>query len=195
MIKPILLALTFALALPAWNASAQATKTKPAAAAKEAVKEAVKPKAKPAAAAAATSDADKALQEGAAKEAAKLTAAQNTKLLKLLNTGDSAALQQIDGLGEAKAGNVMKKRPYAKVEDAVMVDGIGESTFSNMVSWAKGDQKETPAAKPEAKPAAKTETKPAKAETKPAKAETKPATKAESKEKAPAKPETKKKAA
>jgi DNA uptake protein ComE-like DNA-binding protein len=169
MIKPIILALSFSLLLPFGTALAQkAEKTKTAVKeavtkTKEAAKDAtekVKDKAKEALAEKKPakkeelSESDKALQDSAAKMAAKLTPTQNAKLLKALNSGDSSTLQEIDGLGEAKAGNVIKKRPYAKVEDVIMVDGIGEATFGNMVAWAKGDQKAAPAAA-ETKPASK----------------------------------------
>ena len=86
------------------------------------------------------SESDKALVESAKKQSEKLTPAQRTKLLDLVNKGDTKAVQEIDGVGEGKAANIIKDRPYTSVEDIIMVDGIGESTFEKIIKFAKGQQ-------------------------------------------------------
>ena len=110
------------------------------------------------------SESDKALVESAKKQSEKLTPAQRTKLLDLVNKGDTKAVQEIDGVGEGKAANIIKDRPYTSVEDIIMVDGIGEGTFEKIIKFAKGQQPKDevkPEPKKMVKPAApKTEKKP-----------------------------------
>jgi Helix-hairpin-helix motif len=79
----------------------------------------------------------------------------------LINKGDDKALEAIPGIGEVKAANIKKARPFKAVDDLIMVDGVGEATFDGIVKWA---QEGTPAAgaKPAAEPAATKETKPSK---------------------------------
>ena len=201
MKKSILLALTLGLFSSLSHAADKTKKTEAAAPAAAETKKAEKaekkaePKAekkaeakpekkaekKPAAKPGELSDADKELLAGAKKQADTLTASQKSKLLDLVNKGDEKAIQEINGLGEVKAKAIIAKRPFTAVEDVVMVDGIGEGTFGNIITFAKGEQaKEEP--KKEEKKAA-----PAKEEKKAEpKAEKKP--KAE-KEAAPAKEE------
>lgn len=114
------------------------------------------------------SESDKALLASGKKLADTLTAAQKTNLLKTVNTGKSEDIQAIDGVGEGKAGNIIKERPHAAVEDLIMVDGIGEGTFEKIITFAKGKQKDdAPAEKAEKKPAAESKPKaPAKEEPK-----------------------------
>ena len=111
------------------------------------------------------SESDKALLADAKKEADALTDAQRTKVMELLNTGDAKALQAVDGIGEVRAKNLIAKRPFAKVEDAAMVDGVGIETFKNLIATATGAPKaekpktEKPKTDPKMteKPKAKTE--------------------------------------
>ncbi|MDR0564145.1 MAG: helix-hairpin-helix domain-containing protein [Azoarcus sp.] len=53
-----------------------------------------------------------------------------------INTADSAALQQINGIGAAKANAIIEYRkangPFAKVEDLVKVPGIGEKSLVHL---------------------------------------------------------------
>lgn len=125
------------------------------------------------------SDADKALMAHAQKLSANLTEAQSKKLLDLLNTGDDKAVQEIPGIGEVKSKAIKKARPYKSVADLIMVEGVGEITFDDIVKWAKeGMKAEAAGEKPAAKPADKPAAKPAEAPKKPAK-ETPPAKPAE----------------
>ena len=117
------------------------------------------------------SDSDKALLADAKKEADALTPTQQAKLLELLNKGDAAALEAVEGIGEIRAENIIKKRPFTKAEDAAMVDGIGIETFKNLCASVKGG------AKPEKTAPAKPKTEKPKSEEKPEKPKTtKPAT-------------------
>lgn len=86
------------------------------------------------------SESDKALQASAKKQADTLTPTQTTKLLELVNKGDAKALQEINGVGEKRAKNIIAKRPFTNVEDIVMVDDIGEGTFKDIIVFAKGEQ-------------------------------------------------------
>ncbi|MFO1484425.1 MAG: helix-hairpin-helix domain-containing protein [Verrucomicrobiaceae bacterium] len=79
-----------------------------------------------------------------------LTATQRTKLLNVLNEGDKKALMNIPGIGETRAVAIEKARPFSDVTGVVKVEGVGETTFAEMVAHAKAgfpDKKE--AAKPE----------------------------------------------
>lgn len=104
------------------------------------------------------SEADKELMAHASKESAKLDAGQKKKLLDLVNTGDDKALEAVPGIGEAKAAHIKKARPLKSVDDLIMVEGIGEKTFDDIVKWTAGGmteeaaepKKEAPK-KPEAK--------------------------------------------
>lgn len=87
--------------------------------------------------AAATDAEDKALLDHAAKELKKLTPTQTKKLLELLNDGKPADLQQMPGIGEAKAEAVKKARPFKSADQLIMVDGVGEATFDGIVKWTK----------------------------------------------------------
>ncbi len=112
------------------------------------------------------SESDKALMASAQKKVAGLSASEKAKALTLMNTGSSADIQKVDGFGEQKAKNVIKKRPFTNLEDVIMVDLVGENTFDLLLTWAKGQQKETADKKPadkkaKEKPATKAEKKPA----------------------------------
>jgi DNA uptake protein ComE-like DNA-binding protein len=137
-----------------------------------------KPAKKPSASAG-ESEGDKALRAHANK--AKLTAAQQTKLLDLVNKGTDKELQTMPGVGEVKATAVKKARPIKSLEDLIMVDGIGETTFDGIIDWTKkGMPSDAPASdSKDSKPTAKADSK---ADAKADKA----ATKSDAKEKAPA---------
>lgn len=112
------------------------------------------------------SESDKELLASAKKMSATLTPAQRTKLMDLVNKGDTKAIQEIDGVGEGKAGNIIKDRPYTNAEDIIMVDGIGESTFEKIIKFAKGEQPKDDAKPAEKKPAPVAGKKPADAKPK-----------------------------
>ncbi|WP_395719272.1 hypothetical protein [Prosthecobacter sp.] len=103
-----------------------------------------------------------------------LTAAQRTKLLNLLNEGDEKALLAIPGIGETRAAAIKKARPFADVTGVMKVEGVGDTTFAEMVAHAKAG---FPDKKEEAKPEGETEKKkaPAKKKAAPKKKESKDA--------------------
>lgn len=98
------------------------------------------------------SDADKALLDHAKKESAKLSAGQKSKLMDLLNKGDDKALNDIPGVGPIKANHIKKARPLKSIDDLILVDGVGEKTFDEIITWAAGDMKSGVMKKDEAKP-------------------------------------------
>lgn len=139
--------LPFASAAPKKTSDSKETPAKEEKATKE------KKSADPAAANAATLAAAK-------KQTDTLTASQKTKLLELLNKGDTKALQEINGIGEKRATTIIAKRPYSTVEDLALVDDVGEKTFSNVIVFGKGEQpapvkKEKPAAEEKKEPTKK----------------------------------------
>lgn len=77
-------------------------------------------------------------------EAKSLTAAQKTKLLKVINEGDDKSLIALPGVGETRAAAIKKARPVAEVIDLLKIDGIGEGTFSEIVAYAKSGMTEAP---------------------------------------------------
>lgn len=76
----------------------------------------------------------------AKKQADTLTPAQKTKLLELLNKGESKAIEEINGIGAKRAAAIIAKRPYTAVEDLAFVDDIGAKTFANVITFGKGEQ-------------------------------------------------------
>ena len=94
-----------------------------------------------------------------------LTPTQRTKLLGVLNEGDEKTLMFLPGIGETRAKAIIKARPFAEVTDVVKVEGVGETTFAEMVAHAKAgfpqaEKKEAPAAEKKKKaPSAKKKTK------------------------------------
>jgi DNA uptake protein ComE-like DNA-binding protein len=75
-------------------------------------------------------------------EAKTLTAAQKTKLMKVINEGDDKALNALPGVGETRAAAIKKARPVKDVMDLLKVEGIGEETFSELVKYAKSSAAE-----------------------------------------------------
>ncbi|MBX7212057.1 MAG: helix-hairpin-helix domain-containing protein [Verrucomicrobiaceae bacterium] len=116
--------LCFGLISPLMAAEKKSTSKKPAAAEKKPAEEA-KPSAK--------SEA----------EAKSLSAAQKTKLMKVINEGDDKALLALPGIGEARAAAIKKARPVADPIDLLKVDGIGEGTFSEIIAHAKAGMPES----------------------------------------------------
>jgi DNA uptake protein ComE-like DNA-binding protein len=178
MKKSILL--TLALGLFTTFSPAAPKKTEEAKPAAEAKKPAAKEEAKPTAKAAAKeeakpaakkttpkskqkpeelSDDDKALLAGAKKQVDALTATQKTKLMEFANKGDIKALTTVDGVGEMKAKAIVAERPFANGEDLIMVEGIGEGTFGNILTFIKGDQAKAEPKKEEKKAEPKVEKK------------------------------------
>jgi hypothetical protein len=68
-----------------------------------------------------------------------LSAAQKTKLLKLLNEGDDKALAALPGVGVVRAVAIKAARPFAAPTDLLKVVGIGDATFKEIIEHAKAD--------------------------------------------------------
>jgi DNA uptake protein ComE-like DNA-binding protein len=66
-----------------------------------------------------------------------LTPTEKTKLLKLLNEGDTAALTGLPGIGEGRAAAIQKARPFADPAELAEVDGVGLATLNGLVAHAK----------------------------------------------------------
>lgn len=128
----------FALLLSLFASLAQAEMAKPAAPApdaKAATSETPTPK-KPAVPKESAESRLAALK----KESAALTPDQASKFLQLLNQGDDKGLQEIKGIGKARAAAIIAKRPYATVEDLAKVESINSSAYPAIITFAKGEQ-------------------------------------------------------
>jgi DNA uptake protein ComE-like DNA-binding protein len=66
-----------------------------------------------------------------------LAPAEKTRLLKLLNEGDSAVLTALPGIGESRAAAIQKARPFADPAELAGVDGVGLATLKGLVAHAK----------------------------------------------------------
>ncbi len=84
---------------------------------------------------AATKDAEP--PAAARKAVDPLTPTEKTKLLKLLNEGDTAALTGLPGIGEGRAAAIQKARPFADPAELAEVDGVGLATLNGLVAHAK----------------------------------------------------------
>ena len=74
----------------------------------------------------------------AAKQAAnKLTPTQKTKMLTLLNKGDSSELEAIRGIGKSRAAALAKARPFKSVEQLANIKGVGEAVYSDLLAHAR----------------------------------------------------------
>lgn len=70
-------------------------------------------------------------------EAKSLTPSQKTKLMSIVNEGDTKALTSLPGVGEGRAAAIKKARPLKEPLDLLKIEGIGEGTFSDIVKYAK----------------------------------------------------------
>jgi DNA uptake protein ComE-like DNA-binding protein len=85
-----------------------------------------------------TAPAKDAEPPAAARKAVEpLTPTETTKLLKLLNEGDTAALTGLPGIGEGRAAAIQKARPFADPAELAEVDGVGLATLNGVVAHAK----------------------------------------------------------
>jgi len=83
------------------------------------------------------SEADRALLQFAEKKAKTLSPAQTARLLERLNKGTAETLQSLPGIGEVKAQAIRQGRPFATVSSLILVHGIGEKTFEDIIAFAK----------------------------------------------------------
>lgn len=77
-------------------------------------------------------------EQSAAKEMADdLTTTQESKLLTFLNEAEVKALTEIKGISTRRGAAIEKARPFDSVDEVVLVSGIGEGTFSELVKYGK----------------------------------------------------------
>lgn len=73
-----------------------------------------------------------------AKVAVKLlSSGQRTQLLDLLNHGEIPKLCTLPGIGETRARNIQKTRPFLDPLDLLKVPGIGEQSLIDIIMHAK----------------------------------------------------------
>ena len=76
-------------------------------------------------------------KEAAQKLLSSLTTTQKSKLLSLLNEGTDEDLIAIKGIAKTRAASIVKARPFKKVDEVILVEGVGEGTFTNVVAHGK----------------------------------------------------------
>ena len=89
---------------------------------------------KAATAPASADDAELKKAEALLKE---LPAAKKASFKKLLNSGKKEALTALPGIGEASADAIIKARPLESAAHLILVNGIGETTFADIVKSLK----------------------------------------------------------
>ena len=78
-----------------------------------------------------------ASQRVAQELAEDLTTTQESKLLTFLNEADVKELAVIQGISTRRGAAIDKARPFDSVDEVVLVAGIGEGTFSELVKYGK----------------------------------------------------------
>ncbi|MCB1229056.1 MAG: helix-hairpin-helix domain-containing protein [Verrucomicrobiae bacterium] len=78
-----------------------------------------------------------AKQEAAQKLAKDLTSTQETKLLTFLNEASVKELTVVRGISTRRGDAIEKARPFKTVDEVILVAGIGESTFAQLVKHGK----------------------------------------------------------
>jgi DNA uptake protein ComE-like DNA-binding protein len=72
-----------------------------------------------------------------AKEKLPLTAAQQGRLLALLNEGTYEELDAIPGIASARADAIVSARPYQHLHEITLVAGVGGATFEKILAHGK----------------------------------------------------------
>ncbi|NIP95592.1 MAG: helix-hairpin-helix domain-containing protein [Akkermansiaceae bacterium] len=76
-------------------------------------------------------------QAGARTLVDKLTPTQKSTMLNLLNKGTAQQLASIKGVSRTRAAAIEKARPFATIDEVILVNGIGKGTMSEIVSHAR----------------------------------------------------------
>lgn len=84
-----------------------------------------------------TTDADTAELQKAEAMLKELSSSRKGSLTRLLNSGDKKALMELPGIGDATADAIIKARPLKSSAHLVLVKGVGEKTFANIVKSRK----------------------------------------------------------
>lgn len=66
-----------------------------------------------------------------------LTSTQETKLLAFLNEASVKELAVIKGISTTRGTAIEKARPFKAVEEVILITGIGETTFAELVKHGK----------------------------------------------------------
>jgi DNA uptake protein ComE-like DNA-binding protein len=70
-------------------------------------------------------------------ESVKLTPSEEDKLLTLLNKGSDEELLEIDGIAATRAKAIASARPFQNVHEVILVPGVGDATFRNILAYGK----------------------------------------------------------
>jgi len=84
-----------------------------------------------------TSDQPSKEQRQAKEKVADLTTTQKSKMLDLLNEGDADQLTLIKGISTTRATAIEKARPFSSIDEVVLVRGIGQTTFAEVIAHAR----------------------------------------------------------
>ncbi|HQZ28518.1 MAG TPA: helix-hairpin-helix domain-containing protein, partial [Verrucomicrobiales bacterium] len=66
-----------------------------------------------------------------------LTPSEENKLLTLLNQGSDKELLEIDGIAATRAKAIAKARPFQNLHEIILVPGVGNTTFRNILAYGK----------------------------------------------------------
>ncbi|MCB1237615.1 MAG: hypothetical protein KDM91_21295 [Verrucomicrobiae bacterium] len=66
-----------------------------------------------------------------------LTDAQRTRMLALLNEGTARDLAGIKGIAKTRGAAIEGARPFLSIDQVILVEGIGETTFGRIVEHAR----------------------------------------------------------
>ena len=82
-------------------------------------------------------DSDQASLKTAEAMLKTLSGSKKGALTRLLNSGKKEDLMQLPGVGETTADRIIAARPFKNSSYLILVKGIGEKTFSNIVQSRK----------------------------------------------------------
>lgn len=129
-------AVLVAIALPALAASGKMGASKSS---KATASSAVAPAAPTAPAKAKSQTPEKVpAKQGAAKKlASDLTSTQESKLLGFLNEASVKELAVVKGISTTRGAAIEKARPFKSVDEVILVAGVGEGTFAELIKHGK----------------------------------------------------------
>ncbi|MCB1065601.1 MAG: helix-hairpin-helix domain-containing protein [Verrucomicrobiae bacterium] len=77
-------------------------------------------------------------KQGAAKKlASDLTSTQESKLLGFLNEASVKELAVVKGISTTRGAAIEKARPFKSVDEVILVAGVGEGTFAELIKHGK----------------------------------------------------------
>lgn len=78
-----------------------------------------------------------AKQSRARQLIANLTETQQDKLLTFLNEASIKELDAIHGVSAVRGGAIEKARPFGGIDEVILVSGVGEGTFGEIINYGK----------------------------------------------------------